>query len=200
LGSVDGNTLYVISGSVVDSEFPYTGSAIISGSLTVTGSIKQLGTLTTSGTITSNGLNTGASINVGRLKSSGTSTVKGGVSEISGGLDLSGSFTITGSAYGNIIALSEVSNTASVDLRYANFFTGSVDSNTHFNITNPKIGETAILKLTTVGDATASFSSNVLQPSGSSYVPSPGANNEDILTLVSFDGTSVYVVASNKFI
>ncbi len=40
LGSVDENTLYIISGSIVDSEFPYSGSAQITGSLGVTGSIE----------------------------------------------------------------------------------------------------------------------------------------------------------------
>ena len=40
LGSVDENTLYIISGStVVDETFPYSGSAQITGSLGVTGSI-----------------------------------------------------------------------------------------------------------------------------------------------------------------
>jgi len=39
LGSVDANTLYIISGSTVTSEFPYTGSAVISGSLEVTGKV-----------------------------------------------------------------------------------------------------------------------------------------------------------------
>ena len=53
---------------------------------------------------------------------------------------------------------------------------------------------------TSNANATASFSTNVTQPSGSEYICSPGVNNIDILTLVSFDGSNVHIVASNKFI
>jgi hypothetical protein len=117
-----------------------------------------------------------------------------------GSNDFKGSQIITGSAYGNIVNLTIVSSTASVDLSVANFFSGSVASDTHFNIINPKVGQTAILKLTTIGAATASFSPNVLQPSGSEYTPSPDPNNNDILTIAAFDEQNVYVVSSNKFI
>jgi hypothetical protein len=68
-------------------------------------------------------------------------------------------------------------------------------------VINVKRGLTANVKLTTANaSATASFSSNVLQPSGSSYAPSAGTNNNDILTFISFDGTNVNLVATNKFI
>ena len=55
LGSVDANTLYVISGSVVDEAtgFPFTGSAQITGSLGVTGSI-SLSLDTYSGSVVDN--------------------------------------------------------------------------------------------------------------------------------------------------
>jgi hypothetical protein len=115
-----------------------------------------------------------------------------------GSAKITGSLTITGSVNGNVISISEISNTSSIDLSEGNFFVGGVNANSYFNVINPKVGQTAMLKLTTTGVATASFSPNVLQPP-TPYIPTPGNNNVDILTFVSFDGTYVYLVVSKDF-
>jgi hypothetical protein len=108
-----------------------------------------------------------------------------------------GSQTITGSAGFNVFSASIVSSTASLDLNKANFFTLSLpaNANTFINIQNARAGETAMLEITTVGvAATASFSTNVYQPSQSVYIPS-NTGSIDILTFASFNGTKVYLAA-----
>jgi hypothetical protein len=118
------------------------------------------------------------------------------------GLQTSGSLTITGSAYGNVIAVSVASNTASINLAAGNFFTVTLanSATTFFNVTNPKPGVTANLILTTGTVSSASFSSNVKQPSGNSYLPTSGSGQIDALSLVAVDSSNVYLVASKKFI
>ena len=100
---------------------------------------------------------------------------------------------ITGSVNGNVVSSSISSNTSSLNFSQGNFFTSLVGSNTFFNVTSPKAGQTTNLLLTTSGAATASFSSNVKQVSGSSYLPTAGTGKNDILTFISWDGTSVYL-------
>jgi hypothetical protein len=100
----------------------------------------------------------------------------------------------------NVVTLSIVSNTASIDLNAGNYFTGSLSGSVFFNVTNVRPGETAIVKLTTTGIPTASFSSNVRQVSGSAYVATSGSGWTDILTFVSMDASSTFLVNTKKFI
>ena len=48
--------------------------------------------------------------------------------------------------------------------------------------------------------STASFSSNIKQPSGSAYLPSSGSGKIDILSFVSFNSTDLYLVSINNMI
>jgi hypothetical protein len=71
-----------------------------------------------------------------------------------------------------------------------------------FNVTNVTAGETINILLTTVQNGptppTASFSSNVKQVSGSRYLPTSGSSGKnDILTLIAFDSTNVYLAKIN---
>jgi hypothetical protein len=112
------------------------------------------------------------------------------------GLSISGSgLQITGSVYGNVISQSIVSSTASIDLSKANFYTVALPSttSTRLDITNLGKGQTAMIQITSNTQASASFSSNVKQPSGFAYLPSTGSGAIDVLTLASFDGTNVLV-------
>jgi hypothetical protein len=111
------------------------------------------------------------------------------------GLNVSSSLTITGSVYSNVISQSIVSSTASIDLSKANFYRVVLPTSTttRLNITNPGAGQTAMIQITSNTNASASFSSNVKQPSGFAYVPTPGDNKTDVLTLACFDGTNVLV-------
>ena len=112
---------------------------------------------------------------------------------LTGSFNITGSSTFSGSVNGLVVSQSIASQTSSLDFGSANFFTSAVSASTFFNITNPKAGETVNLLLTTVGVATASFSSNVKQVSGSRYTPTSGSGKNDIITFISWDGTSVYL-------
>jgi hypothetical protein len=67
-------------------------------------------------------------------------------------------------------------------------------------------GETVNILLTTVQGGnnaalpTASFSTNVLQPSGSRYTPSSGSNQIDVITFVAFDNSQILAVNTKRFI
>jgi hypothetical protein len=101
---------------------------------------------------------------------------------------------ITGSVQGNVTALSISSNTASLDLNTGNFFTLQLVSGsaTHINPSNIKPGQTINILLSTTGSGTVNFPSSVKQVSGSSYVPTT-TTSKDIITLVSFDSSSLFL-------
>lgn len=135
------------------------------------------------------------------VSASGLTTVSNGLN-LSGSLLVTGSLTITGSAYGNVVPVSVASNTASIDLQAGNFFTVTLDNNatTFFNFANVRPGLTANLVLTTGTVSTASFSSNVKQPSGSFYLPTSGSGNIDALSVAAVDSSNLYLVASKFFV
>jgi hypothetical protein len=114
--------------------------------------------------------------------------------QITGSLDISGSVVITGSVIGNVTALTISSNTASLNLNNGNFFTLQLvsGSNTFINPSNIKSGQTTNILISTTGSATVSFPSTVKQVTGSLYVPTT-TTGTDIVTLVSFDTTSLYL-------
>lgn len=113
---------------------------------------------------------------------------------ITGSLTISGSVNITGSVQGNVNALSIASSTASLDLNNGNFFTLQLvsGSNTFINPSNIKAGQTVNILLSTTGSGTVTFPTSVLQVSGSSYTPTT-TTGKDIITLVSFDSTNLYL-------
>ena len=113
-----------------------------------------------------------------------------------------GSIEITGSAYGNIVPISVASNTASINLARGNFFTVTLanSATTFFNFTNVRPGVTANLVLTTGTVSTASFSSNVKQPSASLYLPTSGSGRIDALSVMAVDTSNLYLVASKFFV
>jgi hypothetical protein len=115
---------------------------------------------------------------------------------------ISGSLTVTGSIEGSVVSASISSNTASLDFSLGNFFTCLITGSTFFNIINTTHGQVVNLLLTTVQNspspATASFSSNVRQVSGSRYLPTSGSSGkEDILTFITFSSSSVYLAKIN---
>ena len=123
----DVNTLYVISGSAVDSAFPFTGSAQILGNLGVTGSIIVS---------SSNG------IGFPSLSVSGSSL-------ITGSLGVTGSLSITGSVDMNVVSTPITTATMSLNFALGNYFTGSASGSFHISASNLKPGETGILKMNT---------------------------------------------------
>jgi hypothetical protein len=110
-----------------------------------------------------------------------------------------GSLTITGSVYGNVSASTITSSTASIDLSAANYFTLTLSGTTRINVTNPRPGVTATLVINTDTAASASFSSNVKQPSGSLYAASP-SGNVDIISFTAVDSNTVYAFPAQSFV
>jgi hypothetical protein len=165
----------------------------ISGSLNVTGGV--------TGSFRGNGSGlTGitASAPVGVITTGSISTTQA----ITGSLIISGSAVITGSVQGNINALSISSSTASLNLNDSNFFTLQLvsGSNTYINPSNIKPGQTVNILLSTTGSATVTWPTTVKQPnSGSLYVPTT-ITSKDIVTLVSFDSTNLYLAAIKTFL
>jgi hypothetical protein len=161
----DGTTfnLTVATGSGGGSAFPFTGSAVITGSLQVIGDTIMTGSLILSGSANPE-------------------------------LTVIGNTILTGSVQGNVNALSISSNTASLDLNNGNFFTLQLVSGsaTHINPSNIKPGQTVNIRVNTTGSATVNFPSSVKQVSGSSYVPTT-TTSVDIITLVSFDSSSLFL-------
>lgn len=108
---------------------------------------------------------------------------------------------VSGSVNGNVQAIVVSSNTASINLATGNFFTTTLanSATTFFNVTNVTPGLTTNLVLTTGTVSSASFSSNVKQVSGNTYLPTSGSGQIDVLSLVAVDASNVYLVASKKF-
>jgi hypothetical protein len=114
---------------------------------------------------------------------------------------LSQSFELTGSATTQYVPITVASNTASIDCRRGNLFGVTLGSSatTFFNFTNILEGQSGNVVVSAAAAASASFSSNVKQASGSAYVASSGASQTDLLSFVTQGGT-VFIVNSKRFI
>jgi hypothetical protein len=109
---------------------------------------------------------------------------------------------LTGSIQGNVSILTISTNTASINLNLGNFFTLTLSGSTHFTATNIKPGQTVNVLLTTnATNNSASFNSTIFkQPSGSAYTPTQANGAKDILTLVSYDTTNLYVASVKNLV
>jgi hypothetical protein len=129
---------------------------------------------------------------------------------VTGSLDVNGSgsysngLVITGSLRGQVSALSIASNTASIDMSTNNFFTLALvnGANTHINPTNINPGQTVNIRVTqgSLGTGTVSFPSFVDQASGSAYTGTAISNAIDIVTMITFDSTTVFVSSIRNMI
>jgi hypothetical protein len=126
------------------------------------------------------------------LATTGSNTFKG--SEI-----ITGSLTITGSVYGNVSEISVVSQTASLDLSSANYFNITLTGSVRIRPINAQPGVTATLVINTGTAVTASFDSNVKQPSGSLYVASP-SGNVDIISFTAVNSSTIYAFPAQSFV
>jgi len=86
------------------------------------------------------------------------------------------------------------SNTASLDFSKGNFFTIQLvsGSSTHINPTNVIGGQTVNIRVNTTGSGTVTFPSIIKQASGSLYTPTT-STGVDVLTMVTFDASNVYL-------
>jgi hypothetical protein len=131
-------------------------------------------------------------------------TVVGGTS-MSGSLNVNGNLDLTGSLFNKPQAIFASSQTASLDFSSGSIFTLDLPSsatNTFITATNLKPGASAALEITQglAGNATVSFSSAFTFPSGSSYTAFASGSAKDVITLVSFNGSTIRAVAANNFI
>ena len=110
-----------------------------------------------------------------------------------------GNQTITGSVFQNVSASVISAATASIDLSVANYFTLTLSGSTNINVTNAQPGVTATLVINTSTNASASFSNNVKQPSGSFYVASP-SGNIDIISFTAVDSMTVFAFPAQSFV
>ncbi len=102
--------------------------------------------------------------------------------------------TISGSLRGTVKPLTITSSTASLSMSGSNFYTLQLvsGSNTYISPLHILPGQTVSLQVNTTGSGTVSFPSIVKQPSGSSYTPTT-STGVDVLTLITFDSTNVYL-------
>jgi len=123
---------------------------------------------------------------------------------INGTFDISGSTVITGSLRGQVSTLSISSNTASVDMSTNNFFTLNLanGANTHIRPTNLQPGQTVNIRVNqgSDGTGTVSFPSFVDQASGSAYTGTAVSNAIDIVTMITFDSTTVFMSSIRNMI
>jgi hypothetical protein len=114
-------------------------------------------------------------------------------------LQVIGNSVFTGSAFGNVVSMSIASATASMNLNTGNYFTLSIPTGTtRISPSNIQAGTSATLVITTASGSLVTFDSTVKQPSGSAYVPTSGSI--DILSFVSVNSSSLFVVATKNMI
>jgi hypothetical protein len=200
-------TASVLLGSVVSASYAATASTVsVTATSTNVNYFLALASATGNGQQLQAGtgwaLNPSTDFLIGNKLKVITTTELTGSTTVVGTLAITGSLNITGSAYGNVIPVTVSSNTASINLAAGNFFTVTLanSATTFFNVTNPLPGVSANLILTTGTVSSASFSSNVKQPSGSAYLPTSGSGQIDALSLIAVDSSNVYLVASKKFV
>jgi len=183
-----------------------TSLATITGSLISTASLleaKNLSLATTTGSLISS-----SSIDASKFTTLATytsslnvwtsSVATTGSNTFTNNQIITGSLTITGSAKGNIVPITITSSTASLDMNAGSYFTLTLanTTTTHIRATNITPGTTATLLITTGTNSSASLAPTLLQPSGSFYTASLGSGKKDVLSLVSFDTTNMYVVST----
>jgi hypothetical protein len=117
--------------------------------------------------------------------------------DVNGGGNYSNGLVITGSLRGDVSALSIFSNTASVNMAANNFFNLTLvdGANTHISPVGIRPGQTVNIRIRqgVAGTGTVSFPSFVDQASGSLYTGSMVASAFDIITMITFDTSVVYL-------
>ena len=113
---------------------------------------------------------------------------------------LTGSTAISGSPQGNVLALSISSNTASLDLAAASYYTLTLvsGSRTNINPSNIVAGKsfTIRIKQASTLSGSISFGSAFKFPTASGYLPTAVVNAEDIVSCITFDTASIYAVST----
>jgi hypothetical protein len=111
--------------------------------------------------------------------------------------------TVSGSAVGKVAAIAIASNTASMDCSSGNFFTLGLQNatDTYLTATNIQQGQTINLKLTNNATAagTISFNSEFEFAGGTAFTATAATSSVDVMTFISFDGTSLQATGLKNF-
>ena len=110
--------------------------------------------------------------------------------------------TISGSAVGEVNVLTDVAGTTTMDCSLSNFFTLAMPSGgtTALTPSNIQAGQTISVKVTQ--NATAAlltFDSSIDFAGGTAFTISTGAGEIDVMTFISFDGTTLQATGINNF-
>jgi hypothetical protein len=199
----------VVTGSLsahsISSSFSGSGAQIfgvVSASYAYTASSAII-SLSSSYSDNSNTANSATSATSASYAYTASSAISAGTASYAKNFIISGSQVITGSLVGLPISQSVSSLTASLNLQAGNFFnlTFPASANTYVTASNQVPGQTVNIKVTqgaTTGSL--SFGAGFKQVSGSFYTGSSTANAVDIVTLISFDSTGLYVSNVNNLI
>jgi hypothetical protein len=118
-------------------------------------------------------------------------------------VSIASGLNFTGSANGSVSTLSISSQTSSLNMSTGNFFdlTLASGSNTFLNVTNLNAGETTNVRVIqpVTGYGTLTFSSNVSQVIGQPYVATAQSGSTDVISLISFDNSEVYLTKLRNF-
>ena len=115
-------------------------------------------------------------------------------------LNVIGNTLLTGSVQGNVSSITISSTTASIDCNLGNFFTLALANGTnHISASNIRPGQTINVRVTTQSGNAVTCSSVIKQPSGSLYTPTNGSGT-DILTLIAYDNTTLFMASVKNMI
>lgn len=118
-----------------------------------------------------------------------------------GSNSFTGSNTFTGSVYGNVSSISIASNTASIDMSRGNFFTLTLASSTttRLEATNVRPGQTVNVLITQPATSGSLVLGSMFKTNGNyPYQVTTSGSAVDLLSLVSFSTSSVYLLGVNK--
>jgi hypothetical protein len=112
--------------------------------------------------------------------------------------------TISGSVTAGVYAITPASSTGSMDCSTGNFFTMTLDNGTDVRLeaSNLTAGQTINLKLTNNATAagTISFDTGVFKfEGGTPFTATATTNAVDVMTFISFDGTSLQTTGLKNF-
>ena len=192
------SSLIIYSAGAVSTPKITTPTGTPVGTIQITGSLLMTG----SNVLTGNETITGSLNASGSINFRGVTNITGSLLFETGSVGITGSVLISGSVKGVVNALSITSNTASLNLTNGNFFTLTLPTavNTFVSASNITPGQTINLVVSNNGTGTATFSNNIKQPSGSFYTATTGAGAVDVVTLISVDGSNLYMANTKNMI
>ena len=212
----DGVSKVLWTTSAGGAAFPYTGSATISGSLSIEGTLaisgstfissSVLGTGSLIDNLGQEGVGTTDSINhivyCTQAEYSGLTPDTNTMYVISGSGDVVGDLVVSGSLIGEVRTLTDAAGTTTMDCSLGNFFTLAMPAGGSTTLTpsNIQAGQTINVKITqNATPSTIAFAASVDFEGGTAFAVSTGAGQVDVMTFISFDGTTLQATGLKNF-